>query len=498
LIETLRTHPRIAAPYRLLADVERSLGNRTAEAAVLEELVSLDPLSAESWRRLASVHAERSRSEDAYRCYRHASQLMPTESTHWEGLFSAALSTQRFAQAEEARDQLLARFAGNAASHLCNGHIQKALGNLDQARAAYDAALTLNPNSSEAIYNRIDLAPPPPSDAITVRAQALLDSKGAGDADTANLSFALARIFDTAKQYEQAFAHYQTANAATSRVMRARGIAYQPAETEGLVAKTLSAYPVQVFCRPLDPLPIDLRLIFIVGMPRSGTSLIEQILASHPRVAAGGELGIARDCELLFTHRRKELGLNGPVDPQHDREHDLLMEVRERYLDMLFERGLDADFITDKLPGNFARLGFIRLLFPEAVIVHCSRHPVATCWSLFAANFALHDPYYNSLEHLAHYYRCYERLMSHWRSTLGPPITEIGYEELVSNPQAEVRRLIEQTGLDWDDQCMAFHENGRPVLTASYAQVRTPIYATSVDRWRNYQTRLGALTELCR
>ena len=278
--------------------------------------------------------------------------------------------------------------------------------------------------------------------------------------------------------------------------MDARGIRYRPVDAEAWAARIAAAHPSVGFDRPLPPLTLGPRLIFIVGMPRSGTSLVEQILASHPRVAGGGELTIAADCERHYTRRRQELGLGGAADPGDERERELLLEVREQYVDQLFERNLDAEFVTDKSPGNFARVGFIRSLFPDAAIVHCRRHPVATCWSLFASNFALHDPYYNSLEHLAHYYGCYRRLMAHWRSVLRPAVTEMSYEDLVASPEREIRRLLDQTALNWDERCMNFHTSPRPVLTASHTQVRTPIYTTSLERWRPFESRLGALAGL--
>jgi tetratricopeptide (TPR) repeat protein len=496
LIGIIKEHPGFPAPYRLLADVERALGNRTAEAAVLKELVALDPLNAEAWRRLAAAHFECGQSEQAYRCYRRATQLLPSEAANWEGLFAAALSAQRFAQAQTAGYQLLEHFPDRAAAQLCVGHIQKALGNTMNALTAYRAALTLSPNSCEVIYNLVDLSPPLLNDPLAEHARTLLASAKLKDADAANLNFALARIFEAAAHYEQAFAHYQQANAAAARAMCSSGLIYQPADSEQWVATALSTYTSTSFRRVLEPLPIALRPIFVVGMPRSGTSLIEQILASHPQVSGGGEISIARDCELLYANRRQESGLSGPIDPYNDREYDLLLEIRELYLDMLFERDLDSEYITDKLPGNFARLGFLRLLFPESIIVHCRRQPAATCWSLFAANFALHDPYYNSLDHLAHYYGCYERLVSYWRSILSPALVEIQYEHLVLNPDVEVRRLIEGIGLPWDEQCMAFHENRRPVLTASYSQVRRPPYTTSLDRWRHFEPHLSAFAQL--
>jgi len=498
LVAAIKMHPAAAAPYRLLAEVQRSLGNLAAETAVLEELASLEPLDAETWKRLASLHSARGRLEDAYRAYLQASRLMPNEGAPWEGLGAAALSTQRFPRAEEARDRLLERFPDRAASHVFAGHIEKALGNRQSACAAYKAALDLDPGSSEAIYNTVDLDLPGHNDPLTVQWQKRAASKGVDNADAANLNFALARIFEGAELYETAFAYYEKANQAILQAMDAKGIRYRPADSELRVARTLATYPSNAMRQPLEPLPLGLRLIFIVGMPRSGTSMVEQVLASHPRVAGGGELTIAADCESFLEQRREECGLHGALNAEDEGERSLLLEARERYIDKLFERDLDADFVTDKLPENFTRVGLLRLLFPDAVIVHCRRHPIATCWSLFAANFALHDPYYNSLEHLLHYYRCYERLMSYWRGIPGPPMLEMHYEKLVSDPEIEIRRLIAGAGLDWSDQCMAFHENRRPVLTASCTQVRAPIYSTSIDRWRHYESRLGVLKELCR
>ena len=272
LVEAIRERPASPAPYRLLADVHRSLGRRTAEAAVLEELVSLEPLEAEHWTRLASLHAECGRSEDAYRAYLQGSRLAPGESANWQGLCSSALSTQRFARAEGAKEQLLQRFPDRAQSHVLAGHIHKAQGNGEQARASYQRALALQANSSEALFNLVDLAVPDPDDPLTLHVEKLLASGSRADADSANLHFALARILEAAKQYDGAFAHYERANAAVVRVMDAKGIRYRAADIETWVTRTVATYPSSAFSRPLEPLPIGLRLIFIVGMPRSGTS----------------------------------------------------------------------------------------------------------------------------------------------------------------------------------------------------------------------------------
>jgi tetratricopeptide (TPR) repeat protein len=496
LIETIKADPTEVGPYKLLADVERALGNRSAERAVLEEWLVLEPLDAAAWRRLASVHAEQGRVDDAHRCYRHAARLAPEDHLNWEGLASAGLSAQRLHSAQEATAQLLQRFPTRATSDLLAGHVKKALGQFEEARADYEAALHLDPACSEALYNLVDLEPPTPADPLAVRIRQLLESGGISDVDAVNLGFALGRIHEAAKEYAQAFEHYERANAAASRLMRAQGIAYSPSACEEWVATTIARYSASVLERTLAPLPLDLQMIFIVGMPRSGTSLAEQILASHPEVTALGELSIAGECESLFLRRRTQVGLTGPIDAGEARERDLLEEVRECYLDRLFERELATACVIDKQPGNFSRLGFLRLLFPDALFIHTRRDPVATCMSLFASNFTLHSPYYNSLGHMAHYYRCYQQLMAHWHSLMGPQLESLQYEALVRDPRAAVERLLCMARLPWDERCMRFHETRRPVLTASHRQVRQPIYTTSVERWRPFAAHLGELASI--
>ena len=158
-------------------------------------------------------------------------------------------------------------------------------------------------------------------------------------------------------------------------------------------------------------------------------------------------------------------------------------------------RGLDGAHVTNKLPGDFEILGFIRMLLPKAVIVHCRREPMATCWSLFTANFGMHSPYYNDLEHLAHYYGQYRRLMAHWSAVLQPAMIEVDYERLIDDPEPAIRALVAGCGLDWDDHCLRPHEADRPVTTASAGQVRRPINRVSLARWRPYAKQLEVLRE---
>ena len=255
----------------------------------------------------------------------------------------------------------------------------------------------------------------------------------------------------------------------------------------------MNRYGPGSFQHEIEPLPIALRPIFIVGMPRSGTSLVEQILGCHPQVAAGGELTAAQATYAEYVHERDHLGMRGAVDSSNEQESRLLRRARERYVDHLFEVGFDGAFVTDKFPGNFTIVGFIRGMFPDAVIVHVTREHVSTCWSLYTANLSAHAPYKTSLESLGHYYRLYLRTMAHWRELPGQRVHEVNYESLVSNPESQIRLLLDTCNLPWDERCLKFHESRRPVTTASLLQVRRPIFGSSINRWLPYAPHLGPL-----
>ncbi len=231
--------------------------------------------------------------------------------------------------------------------------------------------------------------------------------------------------------------------------------------------------------------------VFILGMPRSGTSLVEQILASHPQVHGAGELNNIMRLEsgmpdLVGGGKRFPDGLNKLTQEHVD-------ELASHYLEHLAELSPDALRVTDKMPNNFLHLGTIQLLFPDARIIHCMRDPLDTCLSCYFQNFFAQHPYTNDLGHLGAYYNGYERLMAHWKQTLDLPIFDIRYEDLVENQETKSREMIEFIGLEWDEACLKFHENKRIGRTASYDQVRQPIYKGSVARWRNYESHLEPL-----
>ena len=230
--------------------------------------------------------------------------------------------------------------------------------------------------------------------------------------------------------------------------------------------------------------------VFIVGMPRSGTTLVEQILCSHPRIFGAGELpDIPRMAEylpMLLNTQEKYPACVTRIDNQ------TVQTMARRYLDHVSQMAGGAVRVIDKLPGNHQHLGFICTMYPRARIIHCCRDPLDTCVSCYCQQFE-HLPFTTSLEDIALTYRLYAQLMAHWRDVLPAQLFQVRYEELVENQEAVSRALLAFCGMEWDDRCLVFHETQRAIQTASGVQVRQPMYRSSIGRWKRYEKYLRPL-----
>ncbi|QFY88954.2 sulfotransferase [Magnetovirga frankeli] len=299
----------------------------------------------------------------------------------------------------------------------------------------------------------------------------------------AELSYALGKYHTDIADYANAFHYYQQANQAKQLFTPA----YDPANQEKILA-FLTTHYTRAVCHQSWPGCVDSkRPLLIVGMPRSGTSLTEQILASHPDVVGAGELS---DWSTL-AERHKQAVLRAQLDPA------LVQSLADHYLDTLHQFDQTALRVIDKMPGNYQNLGLIHAVLPNAKFIHTLRNPLDTCLSIYFQNFNTGHTYAKDLDDIAHYYRQYHRLMEHWRQVLPEDaMLEVRYEELVEDPETWSRRLIDFIGLEWDDNCLNFHQTERRVGTASNWQVRQPIYKTSKDRWRNYEPWIGPLLPL--
>ena len=493
LIRSLESNPLDLSLYLRLSAVYVSNGEYDKARLTLRRAIEIDPLCHEAWIELGGLHSNLAQWRDSADAFERACSLAPGAAVAWIGLGAALIGTQDLSRAIEVRDVLLQEYPHRAESHLIAGHISKVQGYFNAAVDSYRRAIELDPRQTVAIFNLVELATPSLSDHLTVHLQSLRCA-ALSPRDAANVAFALARIHETAGDAEQAFALYQEANAAAAAMLDSLGSAYDAKRAEVDVLRVIDVFSPEVFADKLESLDIGLRMIFIVGMPRSGTTLIERILSSHTAVDTGGELPFMQECLARLHADRESNGRHGRIDLGDKRERRLLTQLRDEYIDAIFERDLDGEYVIDKLPANFSAVGLIRLLFPDAIIVHCARDPMATCWSLYTAHFGTHLAYYTSLEHLAHYYnRVYRRLMGHWNGIFGSDIITVSYDDLLVNFESGVRNLLRCCGLPWQDACLRFSESAGPVYTASMLQVRRPIDAASASRWRSFERYLSPL-----
>jgi tetratricopeptide (TPR) repeat protein len=297
-----------------------------------------------------------------------------------------------------------------------------------------------------------------------------------------SLRYALGSHFDGCGRYDEAFAEYAHANDLTKR----RQPVYEPSKVTGRVDRIIEDFVAfdDEFQASSAPPPIP---IFIIGMPRSGTSLAEQILASHPEIFGGGEIVF---WSAVYDVRFEARVRDEPTKP-------LLKRYAADYLGKLHALGTNARLVVDKMPANFLYAGLIHAALPHARIIHLQRHPIDTCLSIYFQNFYNIGPYASDLSAMAHYYAEYLRIMDHWRAVL-PPATllEVPYESLVSDPEPWTRRMLDFVGVPWNSRCLEFHKVERSVITASRWQVRQKIHTQSIARWRRYEKYVSPLRSL--
>ena len=354
--------------------------------------------------------------------------------------------------------------------------------------AHYGQAIAISPDYAEAHLNRSDIKRFQAGDADLATLQAL-----AGSADSSNdkahyIHFALAKALDDAGDYARAFEHLLKGNA-----LKRRQISYDETGALELLHRIRTVFDSRLLDRfqgAGHPSPVP---VFVLGMPRSGSSLIEQILAGHPQIQGAGELTILEKMEAGGLYEPETLPYPQCISAL---DAEAFEQIGRSYLSRLPKIEDGKIRMVDKLPGNFLRIGLIRLILPNAKIIHTTRHPIDTCVSCYSKLFTNGLPFTYDLAELGRYYRGYSELMKHWRSVLPPGVMlEVAYEDVVDDLEGQARRLMEHCGVPWDDRCLSFHRTNRPVRTASVVQVRQPLFRSSLGRWRRYESGLGSLLD---
>jgi tetratricopeptide (TPR) repeat protein len=487
LIQASQCAPTDLRIKQAMATVHIDQGRYPAALVLLEDLLAAGYRTVEVLCNYANALVASSRSREAIPLLQEALQQAPDFFDPNLLLANAHYALGEFDLAET----LFKRAATLNPTHLTpilnQIAIQSSRGAQAEAEALCRQALALDANRPEAWAALADLKKNTSDDGggWLQKAESLLGRKMPGRQAVA-LRYACGKYCDDIRNYDQAFFHYQQAN----QLQRSQFEPYVALEKERFVDQMIQAYSLNR-CRMCHPGASDSsRPLFIVGMPRSGTSLTEQILASHPTVFGAGELDFWR--ETAVSH--KEAFLQGELP-------EALLETLAadclNYLDQCARSATEAQRVVDKMPRNFEFIGLIHAIFPNARFLHTMRNPIDTCLSIYFQYFGAAHTYANDLSDLAHCYRQYHRLMAHWRSVLPPDVLlDVPYEALVDDPEGWSRKIIDFIGLEWNDACLNFHQTERTVGTASNWQVRQPMYKTSKERWRNYEKFVGPLLPL--
>jgi tetratricopeptide (TPR) repeat protein len=519
----LERDPEHAQALHLLG-LLRFQQNRLAEAeALLGRAVARAPQNANAWSDLGMVRVRAGSAEAALEPFSRALTLAPEHPDALNNMAQALRRLGRFHQARGVLERLVALRPASAraralladAQHQCNdvataietyqsalrlapddrrirlglGDAYESAGKFKQAKMQYHGVLRRAPDDPVALARLLQLREGAADAALAARAATLADAAATPEDARVRLNVALGYYHDRRGEHDEAFRRLRL-----GYDVRARR---QPFDSDGYsrAVDALIETLTPEFYREAPTSGLDsARPIFIVGMPRSGTTLTEQILASHSAVAAGGELaGLVK-----VSYQVRELSRTGAPYPQGLERigRSALRQMARYYLDQLERISPDAARVTDKLPYNFMHLGLIPLLFPHARIVHCRRHPLDNCLSCYFTGFADQIRFANRLDTLGRYYLDYQRLMEHWHRVLPLELFDLPYEALVHDTEGRIRALLDHCGLPWEDACLSFHETERGVRTPSRWQVRQPIYGASVGRWRHYERHLAPLVRI--
>ncbi len=422
----------------------------------------------------------------AAQSYAGVIQQDPGNSDAWHLLGTIELMRGNFIAAHDLITKALQLKPDCAIFHHNMGYVLGAMSRLPEAVTAYRRAVELAPDYAEAFFNLSQVVRVKPGDPIIAAVARLVGKAGLSERDRCFIEFAAGKVHANLGHHDRAFRHYAAGN-------KARNATPREAAGRPFMERILDVCDA-AFLGAVEETPAaERRPVFIVGMPRSGTSLTEQVLASHPAVHGGGEMPlIERICNTL-PHRTQ--GRQPYPECLAEASAGVFAEFAESYMRHAAAGAGEASVITDKSPLNFRHLGLIARMFPAARIIHCRRDALDTCLSCYFQNFTNGQEYSFDLGDLGRFYCDYRWMMDRWAERLALPVFDLVYEDLVRDLEGVGRRLLAFCGLDWHPDCARFFETERPVLTASRAQVRRPVYTTSIGKWRNYEKHLGPLIE---
>ncbi len=491
---TLALRPDFAEARYNLGNLLKDQGKLDEAVACYRRTLELKPDYAEAHSNLGVAFKEQGKLEEAVASYRRALELKPDFAEVYSNLGHALKDQRKLDEAVACCRRALELKPDFAEAHGNLGIALEEIGDLQGAEACFRAALRCNPRSAFVHLKLAELLRGKlPQEDFLAQQRLLQQGPDCGeqrdlpDRERLSLHFGLAQVLDGRGEYAQAAEHLARGNALQLSEWRNRGQEYDPQEYELRINQMISVCTPEFFARVSD-FGLESEVpVFVVGLPRSGTTLIEQILASHSQVFGAGEIKLATDTMVALGGQGAD-----PIEGLRRLDRETARRLASQHLERLRAYSPAALRIVDKMPDNYLFLGLMAVLFPRARLIHCRRDLRDVAVSCWITNFR-EIRWTNDQQHIASRFYHYRRIMEHWRAVLPLPLLEVDYEETVADLEGTARRLVAWCGLEWEPRCLEFHQAKRAVSTASVVQVRQPVFRTSVGRWKHYQPALGPL-----
>jgi len=476
------SNPHYTDAYFRLGIALEKMGDIGGAIVAYHRATKLLPSLTEAWFRAGALVYTLGHRDEAIGCFRRAAATGGKTGFGPLGKVRALLIEDRNQEAELVLRKMLARDPKNAMAHDLLGNLLSEFGRFDEARECFEHAIAIAPLLAGCYYDLVRCRPvTSEDDGLLHRMEAALATPGLEAAHRQRLHLAIGKAADDLGDYSLAMQHFDAADA-----VRRGSLSFDAAAFSLEIDRLIGRCTAELIARAPELGSCDATPVLIIGMPRSGTTLVEQIVSMHPEVGAGGEL-----------HFWNERGAAWHSSGAAGNETPFLAKAAAEYLRLLRAIAPTAARVTDKMPFNFLWAGLIHVVFPHAIIIHCRRAAVDTALSIHQTHFHPSLAFPTGGAELVAYFRSYQRLIDHWRSVLpAERFIEVDYEDLTRAPEPVIRRIIAACGLQWHDACLRPECNPRAVKTPSKWQTRQPIYRTSVARWRRYEPWLGPLRAL--
>lgn len=486
LLQAIKIQPDLGEAHNNLANLFIQEGKYKKAITYFNTVIKLNPNNATTHYNLAIAYENTKATDNAISHYKIAIKLKPDFVESYINLASLSNNLGDLKQSSEYYQKALELVPNISQVERNFGTVLIGLGKIDDAIKHFSTALKVEPEDGDAFRQKAFITHYESYNEELKFSENIYQSRVLNDESKMHFAFGFGKAYEDLKDFDKSFDYYKKANN-----LKKQNLNFNINEWSDYISQQISVFDKSLFESNKNIGHNDNTPIFILGMPRSGTSLVEQILNSHNRVSGAGEVSILNQV-ISKAFKMKFYPKN--LDTSNIK---LLNLLGKNYCDQIKAKGEKGTFITDKMTGNFIHIGIIKLILPEAKIIHCERNALDNCWSIFKNYFSNNGHQYAyDLSDLALYYKEYQRLFEHWNNLFPDSIHSVQYENLVNQQKNETESLLEHCNLEWDENCMRYYELENVVKTASSSQVRKPIYKQSIESWKNYKEHLTLLTDV--